>query len=55
MAQEPRALRSQQRLFVAHGSTEAYTRIGTNRTAAGGPVETRVFSLSTRARMLDTP
>jgi hypothetical protein len=46
-----RDLASLQRLFVAHGSTEVYTRIGTNRSAAGGPVETCLARGLERARL----
>jgi hypothetical protein len=40
-----------QRLFAAHGSSEVYARIGTNRTAAGGPVETSLERGVERARL----
>lgn len=44
-------VKSLQRLFVAHGSTEVYARIGTNRTSAGGPVETSLVRGLERARL----
>lgn len=46
-----RDLEGLQRLFIAHGASEVYARIGTNRTAAGGPVETSLARGVERARL----